>query len=671
MNDISRSMLIEVQAQADHLAALVRAKPITALSEVIWNALDADASRVDVSIKESPLGGIEKIVISDDGEGLAYTEAQTAFGNLGGSWKRPGGRTRQQGRSLHGRDGKGRFRAFSLGSKVQWEVHTHNDLGRLDRYLIIGKRDNLKAFEVGPIVVPTRKHSGTVVTIEGISEPLGIFSDVGGAFEQLCEHFAFYLREYPSAQVFYRNVQIEPSIVQKGIKTFDIRNFEIRPGETINAKLDIVEWSFSKKERKIALCDSRGFMLQEIEAGVRPGADYNFTAYLCSDYIENLSQGNLLLLQEMNEGLRKLADHARSLMRGYFRERKAESAADLVRQWKEEGIYPFQGDPIDAVDKAQREIFNICAINVHDQLDSFKQGVSKDRAFTLRMLKTALAENPEAMKRILSEVLDLSREKQKDLADLLEHTTLSAIIEATKLVSDRLNFLAGFEEIVFEKSAKKRLKERTQLHKILEQETWIFGEKFTLSNSDENLTTVLKKHLGILRPKGKSKKIKPVKLDDGSEGVIDMLLAREIPHHHQGRREFLVVELKRPKQPIDMDVKAQIEKYAMAVVKDERFDFRNCFWTFVAVSNDITEEAAETITQTDKPIGFFLEKDHYRVGLMTWSEIILKCRTRLEVFSEKLKYTATKDRGLELIHAKYSKYLPDIDNSAFGEAKPS
>lgn len=350
MNDIAHSLLIEVQAQADHLAALVRANPITALSEVIWNALDADASSVAVSVIENPLGGIDKIIISDDGEGLAYDEAQTAFGNLGGSWKRAGGRTKQQGRSLHGRNGKGRFRAFSLGTNVQWEIHTKNSVGGLDRYLISGKRENLKSFVIGPINTPTQRHSGTVVTISGITEPLGVFSDVGAAFEQLCEQFAFYLREYPNAHVFYRDVQIEPSIVQKGIKTFDIENFEIRPGEVIDAKLDVIEWNFSKKERKIALCDSRGFLLHEIEAGVRPGADYNFTAYLCSEYIADLNQGNLLSLQEMNDGLRKLADHARALMRGYFRERKAENAADLVRQWQQEGIYPFPGDPVDAVD---------------------------------------------------------------------------------------------------------------------------------------------------------------------------------------------------------------------------------------------------------------------------------------------------------------------------------
>lgn len=58
----------------------------------------------------------------------------------------------------------------------------------------------------------------------------------------------------------------------------------------------------------------------------------------------------------------------------------------------------------------------ICALNVHQYLDSFREGRPKDRQFTLRMLKTALDENPESLKRILSDVLELPKEKQTELA---------------------------------------------------------------------------------------------------------------------------------------------------------------------------------------------------------------------------------------------------------------
>jgi hypothetical protein len=54
---------------------------------------------------------------------------------------------------------------------------------------------------------------------------------------------------------------------------------------------------------------------------------------------------------------------------------------------------------------------------------------------------------------------------------LLRKTTLSAVISAAKLVADRLEILTGLEAMLFDLDLKKQLKERSQLHKILEEKT--------------------------------------------------------------------------------------------------------------------------------------------------------------------------------------------------------
>jgi hypothetical protein len=43
---------IEVKVENDHIERLTTAKPILALSELIWNAYDADASTVRVEFEE-------------------------------------------------------------------------------------------------------------------------------------------------------------------------------------------------------------------------------------------------------------------------------------------------------------------------------------------------------------------------------------------------------------------------------------------------------------------------------------------------------------------------------------------------------------------------------------------------------------------------------------------
>ncbi|HPO30347.1 MAG TPA: ATP-binding protein, partial [Candidatus Hydrogenedentes bacterium] len=79
---------IRVEVRDDHLETLARTRPMPALAELVWNALDAEATRVTVIFTENTLGGIERVEVRDNGHGLSHEEAVAAFGNLGGSWKR-------------------------------------------------------------------------------------------------------------------------------------------------------------------------------------------------------------------------------------------------------------------------------------------------------------------------------------------------------------------------------------------------------------------------------------------------------------------------------------------------------------------------------------------------------------------------------------------------------
>lgn len=651
--------VIHVEAQPDHLESLARGKPVSALAELIWNALDADADRVRVSVEDNELGQPLRIEISDNGGGIDFSDARQAFGNLGGSWKRERRNTMRSNKRMHGRDGKGRFKAFALGRKAEWDTVSYSG-DNLVNFTIHGQADRLQDFTIGPAkpASPGRGR-GTMVRISNLSPDLGVLTEDGSAGRQLAEVFALYLRNYPATEIIYRGQRVDPKAVQRGHQTLPLTTFVSDEGVEVTGSLDIVEWSFAKKERRICLCDAEGFTLHEVEAGIRPGSDFNFTAFVRSDYVAHLHQSNVLALDGLDSALRRLVDDARNQLRAHFRRRKAESAAELVAEWRKEGVYPFAGDAANAVEQARREVFDICAVNVHQYLDSFRLGQSKDRRFTLRMLKTALDESPESLKKILTEVLELPKEKQNELADLLQHTTLTSIIEASKLVADRLQFLAGFQELLFRPESKRDLRERSQLHRMLEKETWIFGEEYLLTSSDQNLNTVLGKHLEKLRPElSKKRKAQPVVRDDGSQGVIDLLLGREVAAYAQPRKEFLVVELKRPSQKIDLEVHAQIQSYGLAVARDERFDTRNTSWTFLAVSNEMTDDAAATVRQKDKPYGFFFQSDNVRIGLATWSEILNASRTRLEAFRHKLDYEATVDQGVAVLHKKYQQYLP-------------
>lgn len=68
--------VIEVHVEQDHPRRLIDpSRPITAVAKLIWDALDADDSKVDVKDVSHALGGVEEARLQDDGRGIALREA--------------------------------------------------------------------------------------------------------------------------------------------------------------------------------------------------------------------------------------------------------------------------------------------------------------------------------------------------------------------------------------------------------------------------------------------------------------------------------------------------------------------------------------------------------------------------------------------------------------------
>ena len=99
-----QSFMMEVQPE--FMERQSKVKSVHAVSELVWNGLDADASCVEVRLEYGKLRMI-KIVIREDGHEIPYENATELFTRLGGSWKKSGGRTKNKRRILYGYEGPG------------------------------------------------------------------------------------------------------------------------------------------------------------------------------------------------------------------------------------------------------------------------------------------------------------------------------------------------------------------------------------------------------------------------------------------------------------------------------------------------------------------------------------------------------------------------------------
>ncbi len=648
----------EIEVQDDHLQRIAQVqKPILAVAELIWNAVDADADRVTITLQDDQLGGISAIEVSDNGHGIPYQDAAKLFSRLGGSWKQGGRQSHEKHRILHGKEGRGRFRAFALGRVVDWDVCYQAD-DELRRYRLSMIKDRLKRVDLGTETAAAPGfHRGVTVTISELShQPRSLRT--AAIIEEMAQIFALYLRQYPDVKIVFAGTLIDPAAVEEHVASYDLPNIITADGKTYSASLEIVEWRM-RAERRLFFCDAGGFPLDDTSPGVQaPGFD--FTAYLKSDYFSKLLTENRLEIATLDGPTDQALAAAKNAMREHFRKRASEKAAGLVAEWQRDKVYPYDDEPEGVVAEAERQVFNVVALNVNHYLPAFQGADDKTKRLQLHLLRNAIESAPADLSRILNEVLELPAETRQELAGLLDRTTLAAIIGASKIVGDRLSYLRGLETLVFDEDFREKVRERTQLHRIIAENAWMFGEQYHLSVDDQSLTEVLKKHI---KAQGREIEIDaPVQRLDGRRGIVDLMFSRNISRAGSAEREHLIVELKRPSVPIDSSAADQIESYALAVAEDERFRDVDTKWVFWVVSNEVTEQMRRRSTQKDRAQGIIYQddKDRITIWVKTWGQLIEECRARLRFFEEKLKFTPDRDSSLAHLKATYPKHLANL-----------
>lgn len=647
---------LEIKVEQDHIESISKVRnPIIAIEELIWNGLDADADKINVKLVLNNIDGLTKIIVTDNGSGIPFSECEQAFGSLGGSAKSeidltPGGRV------PHGKLGKGRFRAFGIGPVVKWKSRYKSN-GSIKQFEIKGHRSSLRHFEIGDEKEVARNTSGVEVTIDNIETNFSSLMDTEKTAEELSKRLALYLRMYPGIDITYEKVRVDPSSLEAHSESYELL-VQDKAGTDIPAELTVIEWK-TPTDRGLYFCNESGFALEECVPGIQaPG--FHFTAYLKSSLIPALVDDGAFAFDEKHPVVAPIIETAKDKLRDHFRSREASLALDLVKRWKEEKVYPYDIFEQDPLKEAEREVFDVCAVKVHEYMPSFERSESKNKQLTFRLIREALESNPGSLHKILQEVLRLPQEQQNDLASILDRTNLAAIINAAKTVVDRLDFINSLDSLLFGKF-KKSLLERKQLHRILVDELWIFGEQYTLGNDDESLASLLEKHIEILRP-GETSSIdsEGVKDLDGKQRIIDLMLHRQIPQLQPNHFEHLVVELKRPKGKLGQDEISQIENYAYSVANDERFDKKQTKWNFILIGNELSPFAEQRCHVQGKDFGHIYESDDGSINIFvkTWSTIIAEAKWRYEFFKKKLELKVTNSDGIRYLREKHSERLP-------------
>lgn len=647
------SKIIDLGVEKDHIESLTKANGISAISELIWNSLDADSSEINIESSKNKLGRFENLRVIDNGLGINYLKAQEVFGRLGGSEKKLSN-TSPSGRPYHGKEGKGRYKSLALGDLVTF-TSIYKNGESLKEFTITFDRNNLSHSNFSDLkTLPKDKtETGFIVEIQNINQENANQALDIKFRKEIEQKFASYWINYPDFSISFNGNKLE---FESLIKNTDEMEFRVEDGElSYSFIIKVIEWNFDIK-KKTYLCNTKGVPFRELNIGIR--STIPISIFIQSVYIEKLHRENLIDLENFDEILQTAHSEAKKFARDYVRKRLHHYSGEFINELKSKGLYPYKDKADSLLEESKRQVFDIVALQVNEYLPDFENQDDKSKKFTLSLIKEALEKDSTSLQRILTEVIELPLEKREELVEILEETSLSSIIDTMTEIKNRLKFISGLEELIYNKNLNTNVLERKHLHKILINETWLFGDEYTYGVDDVSLKNVLKEYLKHL---GREDFEEVVNSDSNLDLQIipDVCLWRQFPQGQPGHKTNLIIELKKPKVDAGVEELMQIKLYASRISQDRRFPKEKTKWKFLLITKNIKPDIEPELEQTDRKYGHVIATDLYDVYVLTWGHILSEAKTRYEFIKEKLNLNLLdNEQNLNYLKSKYNEYLP-------------
>ena len=576
-----------------------------AFKELINNSLQAHAKNIRIELMSSECGEdsvlyhrIETIKISDDGDGVPLSEFDESIMQIA-TEKKDGGM------------GVGRFGALQIGRVMTIETRAFDKTeNKYTTSSITFDADNIKnvnideqEFEVIATISDDKLDKGYDVTISNL------YSNEGSKCKRknkLNEDFE--LENFK--QLLFENYPYE---IFEGIVSFFVNGEKLNredfflespfikvvdytdvDGNNLLINLHFYKIKLNKKGVSLFLQIKNAGILTTVAkyAYVSPwyttelGTWYIFvdSELMTEDLLANFSLASLGHRESRNfsKALREAIDD-------FFKEGNPKFV-NFVEKLAGDTIYPYYGIPAEEQGLSKSLFDHAAYILEEDQKLEETQSAARKLIYPL-LNKVIEDGNTEFL---VENVIGLSDESKEKYRELLDITNIDQIVNFSSSVGKKLEFLDFLYELTYG-DLSKDLKERAQLHKIVEKELWLFGEEYGASTvlwSDTKLANNLDElHRTYFD-------YEPTVVDENliSEykekyGDITDLFFYNERKLGNNRREVMIVELKAPYCKLSQKELNQVERYAYKIEEMAAFPKENTTYKIILISSDATKMA--------------------------------------------------------------------------------
>ena len=625
-----------------------------AISEYIWNGLDANASIVELNYT---FGGgdvsgephIRKLTVKDNGEGIDYYKLDKTFGPFYDSEKSNLAIEDRHHSTLHGKNGIGRLAFSAFAKNAKWTtIFQHSNKKRL-KYNIEISDNSIKDFnpdDENKLIV-TKEDLGTFVEFSNfkklINHSSGYKPIENTIFDTLKREFGWKLEllsKQKDTKILINGTLLnyEDNINERDTLTIKY------PGSEIEFDIQYIQWKqpLIDEFSRFYFINSKGVEIyKETTKFNNKGDCFYHSIFIQSSYFDNFEfNPQTEITRPSNQNTKASAEfkYLDKEVRQYLKLKRTPFLRDyankIINEFERLGYItrknksPFELLAVDDLETVIKELYVI-------EPRIFSELGSEQIQTVIDLFQLVL--NSESRKQILTimdKVVKLDHEERTKFTKILELSELNRIINTVEMISERYSVLKTLREVVFNKAF--GANERDHLQKIISANYWIFGEEYNLVSEDVDFEKALRNYLYIIRGVKKDVWMKnPDKYDR-----MDLFLSRQDRHSDTIRN--VIIELKHPtKVNIGLTEWDQVMRYMQIISQEPQFSGDTFTWDFYLIGSQFDSskniEALLENNQNKGISGLALQTKNYRIFVKKWIDVIAQCELRHDFINEKLK----------------------------------
>jgi len=523
------------------------------IGEYIWNGFDAKASKVEIEMIFNKIQTLEKVSISDNGTGIGLNQLSEKFDPFYESDKVLADARAEKHSSLyHGKKGIGRLTFYTFAHFAKWtSVYKEKNKNLLyDVEINAATLSTYKEPDQKPL--ETKKNTGTLVSFSGFLKHMNDSKLLERLIEYLKYEFGWYLELNK----------------EKGLKII-VNGEELDYSDTITNKEEIVlrcgepeqvfylkyvQWKGRPNDEysRFYYLNSGGVEKYKEHTSLNnQGDEFYHSVYLKSKYFDDFNfytsqgegqqaiSGMIRSHRTFKELLEKVYDFLKIKRKPFLKEKSEE----IVNNLEKENFLFF--DDKSEIDKIKKNELKFILRNLYETEPKIFSNLNQEQKTTFIGLLNLILDTDERDRiiTIIEKIVRLEPGEREELANVLKVTELSNLIETIKLIQKRYQILQILKRVNFDINFKAN--EVDHLQKIIEDNTWVFAEQYSLvAFAEDDFEKALKNHRKILCKDDKEVDIN----HPDKRGQVDLFICKQ--QKNGGKVHNIIIELKHPAKNI-------------------------------------------------------------------------------------------------------------------------